>query len=95
MTASIFIVSLLAAMAIGMPIAYAVLVCGVALMAFHSDPSGLITFESQIQAWCFVSKSVATSAHSTGATASKRLNFGVFSNVSGQHGVYTVVRLAH
>lgn len=33
MTVSVFILSLLAAMAIGMPIAYALLVCGVTLMA--------------------------------------------------------------
>src|SRR5262245_4825186 len=33
MTVTVFIVSLLAAMAIGMPIAYALLICGLAMMA--------------------------------------------------------------
>ena len=48
MTVTVFIVSLLAAMAIGMPIAYALLVCGLSLMAFLSMTSGLVTFDSQI-----------------------------------------------
>lgn len=54
MTVAVFILSLLAAMAIGMPIAYALLACGVALMAFLSATSGLVTFDSQILAQRFV-----------------------------------------
>ena len=54
MTVAVFIVSLLAAMAIGMPIAYALLVCGVALMGFLAATSGLVTFDSQILAQRFV-----------------------------------------
>ena len=54
MTVSVFILSLLAAMAIGMPIAYALLVCGVALMAFLAATSGLVAFDSQILAQRFV-----------------------------------------
>jgi tripartite ATP-independent transporter DctM subunit len=41
-------------MAIGMPIAYALLVCGLTLMAFLSATSGLVTFDSQILAQRFV-----------------------------------------
>ena len=54
MTVSVFILSLLAAMAIGMPIAYALLVCGVTLMGFLAATSGLVTFDSQILAQRFV-----------------------------------------
>ncbi len=54
MTVAVFILSLLAAMAIGMPIAYALLVCGVTLMAFLAATSGLVTFDSQILAQRFV-----------------------------------------
>ena len=54
MTVSVFILSLLAAMAIGMPIAYALLVCGITLMAFLAATSGLVTFDSQILAQRFV-----------------------------------------
>ena len=54
MTVSVFIVSLLAAMAIGMPIAYALLVCGITLMAFLAATSGLVIFDSQILAQRFV-----------------------------------------
>jgi tripartite ATP-independent transporter DctM subunit len=54
MTVTVFILSLLAAMAIGMPIAYALLVCGVTLMAYLSATSGLVTFDSQILAQRFV-----------------------------------------
>jgi len=54
MTVTVFIVSLLAAMAIGMPIAYALLVCGVTLMAFLGATSGLVSFDSQILAQRFV-----------------------------------------
>ncbi len=54
MTVTVFILSLLGAMAIGMPIAYALLACGVVLMAFLSATSGLVTFDSQILAQRFV-----------------------------------------
>jgi len=54
MTVTVFIVSLLAAMAIGMPIAYALLVCGLTLMGYLSLTSGLVTFDSQILAQRFV-----------------------------------------
>jgi TRAP-type mannitol/chloroaromatic compound transport system permease large subunit len=54
MTVTVFIVSLLAAMAVGMPIAYALLTCGLTLMAFLSATSGLVTFDSQILAQRFV-----------------------------------------
>ena len=54
MTVTVFVVSLLAAMAIGMPIAYALLVCGLALMGFLSLTSGLVTFDNQILAQRFV-----------------------------------------
>ena len=54
MTVTVFIVSLLAAMAIGMPIAYALLVCGLCLMGFLAATSGLVAFDSQILAQRFV-----------------------------------------
>ncbi len=54
MTVTVFILSLLAAMAIGMPIAYALLVCGVSLMGFLAATSGLVPFDSQILAQRFV-----------------------------------------
>ena len=54
MTVTVFIVSLLAAMAVGMPIAYALLVCGVTLMGFLGATSGLVAFDSQILAQRFV-----------------------------------------
>ena len=54
MTVTVFIVSLLLAMSIGMPIAYALLVCGLCLMAFLASTSGLVTFDSQILAQRFV-----------------------------------------
>lgn len=54
MTVLVFIGSLLAAMAIGMPIAYALLVCGVTLMGFLAATSGLVAFDSQILAQRFV-----------------------------------------
>ncbi|MDP1565272.1 MAG: TRAP transporter large permease subunit, partial [Polaromonas sp.] len=54
MTVTVFILSLLAAMAIGMPIAYALLVCGVTLMAYLAATSGLVIFDSQILAQRFV-----------------------------------------
>ena len=41
-------------MAIGMPIAYALLVCGVTLMAFLVATSGVVSFDSQILAQRFV-----------------------------------------
>ena len=54
MTVTVFIVSLLAAMGIGMPIAYALLVCGLTLMGFLAATSGLVAFDSQILAQRFV-----------------------------------------
>ncbi|MBA3773337.1 MAG: TRAP transporter large permease subunit [Ramlibacter sp.] len=54
MTVSVFIFSLLGAMAIGMPIAYALLVCGLALMAFMAATGALAAFDSQILAQRFV-----------------------------------------
>ena len=54
MTVLVFIGSLLAAMAIGMPIAYALLVCGVALMGFLAATTTLVAFDSQILAQRFV-----------------------------------------
>ena len=54
MTVAVFLFSLLGAMALGMPIAYALLVCGVALMAFLGATTTLVTFDSQILAQRFV-----------------------------------------
>jgi tripartite ATP-independent transporter DctM subunit len=54
MTIATFILSLLGAMALGMPIAYALLVCGVALMALMSLTGQLPAFDSQILAQRFV-----------------------------------------
>lgn len=54
MTVLVFIGSLLAAMALGMPIAYSLLVCGVALMAFLAGNGALPAFDSQILAQRFV-----------------------------------------
>ncbi len=54
MTIGVFIFSLLGAMAIGMPIAYALLVCGLALMAFMASTGALNAFDSQILAQRFV-----------------------------------------
>ncbi len=54
MTVSIFVLSLLGAMAIGMPIAYALLVCGLALMAYMAGTGALPEFDSQILAQRFV-----------------------------------------
>ncbi len=54
MTVSVFVFSLLGAMAIGMPIAYALLVCGLALMGFMSYTGALPAFDSQILAQRFV-----------------------------------------
>ncbi len=54
MTVSVFVLSLLGAMAIGMPIAYALLVCGLALMAFMASTGALAAFDSQILAQRFV-----------------------------------------
>jgi len=54
MTVAVFVFSLLGAMAIGMPIAYALLVCGVALMAFLGATTTLVSFDSQILAQRFV-----------------------------------------
>jgi tripartite ATP-independent transporter DctM subunit len=54
MTVATFILSLLGAMALGMPIAYALLVCGVCLMALMSLTGQLPAFDSQIIAQRFV-----------------------------------------
>ncbi len=54
MTVFVFIGSLLAAMALGMPIAYALLVCGVSLMAFMAATGALPAFDAQILAQRFV-----------------------------------------
>jgi tripartite ATP-independent transporter DctM subunit len=54
MTVSVFLFSLLGAMAIGMPIAYALLICGLALMAFMAATGALAAFDSQILAQRFV-----------------------------------------
>jgi TRAP-type transport system large permease protein len=54
MTVSVFIFSLLGAMAIGMPIAYSLLVCGLALMAYMAGTGALPAFDSQILAQRFV-----------------------------------------
>jgi TRAP-type transport system large permease protein len=54
MTIAVFIGSLLAAMAIGMPIAYALLVCGLALMGYLAVVGVLPAFDAQILAQRFV-----------------------------------------
>ncbi len=54
MTVSVFIFSLLGSMAIGMPIAYSLLVCGLALMAYMAGTGALPAFDSQILAQRFV-----------------------------------------
>ncbi len=54
MTVGVFLFSLLGAMAIGMPIAYALLVCGLALMSYMAATGALPAFDSQILAQRFV-----------------------------------------
>lgn len=54
MTVGVFLFSLLGAMAIGMPIAYALLVCGLALMGYMAATGALAAFDSQILAQRFV-----------------------------------------
>jgi TRAP-type transport system large permease protein len=54
MTVAVFVFSLIGAMALGMPIAYALLVCGVALMAFLTGTGVLSAFDAQILAQRFV-----------------------------------------
>ena len=54
MTVTVFIVSLMGAMALGMPIAYALLVCGVCLMGFLAATGLLASFDAQILAQRFV-----------------------------------------
>ena len=54
MTVAIFVFSLLGAMALGMPIAYSLLVCGVSLMGYMAATGGLPAFDSQIIAQRFV-----------------------------------------
>ena len=50
MTITVFLVSLCAAMALGMPIAFALMVCGVSLMAYMGMTGGAVAFDSQILA---------------------------------------------
>lgn len=54
MTIAVFVFSLLGAMAIGMPIAYSLLVCGLALMGYLTFTGLLPAFDSQILAQRFV-----------------------------------------
>ena len=54
MTVTVFILSLLLFMAIGMPIAYSLLACGVTLMGFLAMTSHVVPFDSQIIAQRFV-----------------------------------------
>jgi tripartite ATP-independent transporter DctM subunit len=54
MTVFIFIFSLCAAMALGMPIAYALLVCAVSLMSYMAGHGTLAAFDTQILAQRFV-----------------------------------------
>jgi TRAP-type transport system large permease protein len=54
MTVAIFILSLLGAMALGMPIAYALLVCGMCLMGFLAYNDTIAAFDVQILAQRFV-----------------------------------------
>jgi TRAP-type transport system large permease protein len=54
MTVTVFIVSLMGAMALGMPIAYALLVCGVCLMGYLGFTGVLASFDAQILAQRFV-----------------------------------------
>ena len=54
MTVTIFVSSLIAAMALGMPIAYSLLVCGVSLMAYLASNGTLAAFDTQILAQRFV-----------------------------------------
>ena len=50
MTIAVFVLSLLGGMAIGMPIAYALLLCGVVLMTFLGLTTNVVSFDSQILA---------------------------------------------
>ncbi|MES2280736.1 MAG: TRAP transporter large permease subunit [Pseudomonadota bacterium] len=54
MTVTVFILSLLLFMAIGMPIAYSLLACGVTLMGYLAMTSHVVPFDSQIIAQRFV-----------------------------------------
>ena len=54
MTVAIFVGSLIAAMSLGMPIAYSLLVCGVSLMAYLASNGTLAAFDTQILAQRFV-----------------------------------------
>ena len=54
MTIAVFVFSLLGAMALGMPIAYALLVCGLSLMAYMASNGMINAFDSQILAQRFV-----------------------------------------
>ena len=50
MTITIFLLSLCAAMALGMPIAFSLIVCGVAMMGYMGLTGGAVSFDSQIVA---------------------------------------------
>ncbi len=54
MTVAVFLFSLLGAMAIGMPIAYALLICALCLMAYMAATGALPDFDSQILAQRFI-----------------------------------------
>lgn len=54
MTVAVFLFSLLGAMAIGMPIAYALLICGLSLMGYMAATGMLPDFDSQILAQRFI-----------------------------------------
>ena len=54
MTVSVFVFSLIGAMALGMPIAYSLLVCAVSLMAYLAGNGTLQAFDTQILAQRFV-----------------------------------------
>jgi tripartite ATP-independent transporter DctM subunit len=53
-TVAVFLFSLLGAMAIGMPIAYALLICGLSLMGYMAATGMLPDFDSQILAQRFI-----------------------------------------
>ncbi|HSN47040.1 MAG TPA: TRAP transporter large permease subunit, partial [Casimicrobiaceae bacterium] len=55
MTVTIFMVSLCAAMAVGMPVAFALLVCAVSLMAYLISVGTLDSFNTQIMAQYLIS----------------------------------------
>ena len=54
MTVAVFVFSLLGAMALGVPVAYSLLVCGLCLMAYMASNGMIHAFDSQILAQRFV-----------------------------------------